>query len=764
MRAPRLMLEVSGLPDKDIGTARRFLSAFAILNPEIAYMCVLIQVCDCTIDHGLPLDMGLHPLQFGIGENQLTRYFIGALAGNFILMALSIVLSFAAAAFMRRRAADMLIRENAPSSTAAARMENAAANHRARKRQQELRERANRIFPHVPLMVIIALYPGTTYAAYGLLPRLSNTFVLLMWAVVGIVFAGVVPFAVVRIAVKVSPEFKPLDVHAITRGWHWKVLIPLGDYDGEHADLVRWRYAYDHFRGDYRWFFGVQMASWLVMSIFGANFVACTSRFLLPLVVQIAFFFMLVARAPFITAYQNVVAVGHSVMICIGLAFLFWDGQERRSNTFLSSWTITLVLLSIAMTAVRNVYAYYNEHYVIGAARGHLDEEFLMIEEDEDAKERRNHAYDPTGKVRIDDPMGLGDRNNHQQSATAKTRGGADAVGNEDGDEFVDAAREAAEGDGLRVKVVDIHKRDHESAFADFFDEAQGDGPGGGRRAITRGRNDPIGDLLDQILDGPPQRQYADADAVSQREFETQTYVDNEKGKKRNPAMNRDSGGMTFEEFEDWIDTMNKRERAEAERAALLQLRTGREERYVADQPLKSLSMEERHRMMVSPEQLRRLKENEEDERIDAYFRRRSRPTAGPTYEYGRRFAPDKTFAYQRRLEELSTRRRKYRGHIDPNDADDGLDGEDATAVVDATHDMVRNEKRRIKEELRQPVMPPRKLAPALEAARRRALDAAAKREAASEDRGSEERRERGASGPLRPLVKRVTPRESRQL
>ena len=38
----------------------------------------------------------------------------------------------------------------------------------------------------------------------------------------------------------------------------------------------------------------------------------------------------------------------------------------------------------------------------------------------------------------------------------------------------------------------------------------------------------------------------------------------------------------------------------------------------------------------------------------------------------------------------------------------------------------------------------------------------AAKREGASEDRGSEERRERGASGPLRPLVKRVTPRESR--
>jgi hypothetical protein len=658
-------LEVAGLDDKAEGLARRFLSVFAILNPDVAFISVVIQVCDCSIDNGLELDVALHPLQFPIGTNQLTRYLIGALVGNALLVTIIAAVSFGLSKLWLKQAGEIIV--DGPDLVPVIYRTQQAANA-ALLRKEALEHRSHLVFPHAVLITVTALYPGTTFAAYALLPFvMSNTFVVVAWCLVGIVFACVYPLFVIRVATKLSPTFQDLDVHSITRGWVWKVLIPLGDYESGHADATRFRHCFEDFRGRYRWFLGVLLASWLVLSIFAAKFVACSSRFILPLTMQIGFFFFYVARAPYITAYRNVLAVVSSIMICVGLGFLFWDGMERRSTTFLSAWSVALSLLSVVVTVTRFVFARFYNRYNIAAARGHLDEEFLVIEEDESRKARRNGYYDATGKFFVD----------------ASGRGAAD-------DEFVDAGREAAEMDtsGLRVTVYDPHATVKRSVFADVEFES----PDGAYRYEAK-KPSTLAGLLDEILDGKPPDVAASARALPLQKSQ-----------------------LTHDEFRDWVDQMSRRERYEADLAASRELR-GRSQSYRAsvERPQRRLTVREVAELKQSPEERRRQENERIDRTIEEQFRRLSAPTASPSLEYGRRFAPGRVFGYQRRLEEVA-RGCRDRGALRPEDADDGLDGEEATNVVGADSAMLQRARDRMKAVLRKPVMPPRNLSASFEA------------------------------------------------
>jgi hypothetical protein len=661
-----LQLHVTGLDDQPIGTARRVISLLALLNPEIAYISVVIQVCDCSIDHGRPLDMALHPLQFPIGTDQLTRYFIGALVGNAIVILAVTALSYVIRLVLLRRSNGI----DVPS------VESGDLLPQARNQLIMKKERltlwADKIFPHSFFVITTALYPGMSYAAFALLPHvLERTFVLMAWCIVGVLFNALYPLMVLRVATKLSPGFRELDIHSITNGWLWKILIPLGDYDSQHPDLIRYRHCYGQFRGHYRWLYVLLFLSWLSMSFFAARFVPCPQRFLLPLVVQVVFFFFFVARAPFITAYQNVVAVLSTMMMAIGVGFLFWDDMERRSTVFLSAWSITLCILSLIVTIVSAVFDTYQDRYVLGAARGHLDEEFLIIVENKERLARRTGYYDPTGKLRLD----------------------AARVGAED-NEFIDAEKEAAEAtiDGFGFKVWDMQRADQAPASPFQADPPSPPSSPPRRRSKTRRMTQQnAAALLDEILNGakvpPPPRP-----------------------------------------FDDWNDTMDARERMEAADEASRYLKTGRTGRVGSlARPAKKLSPEDVWLASLTPEQRQRVEDERTDRHIDAQFRNASRPTAAPTLAYGRHFTPNKTFGYQRRLEAL-TREFANRDSVNPEEADDGLDhdDDDAELIMRLDYDRADAERKAAKARAvaaaAEPVLPARCLPPALEAiAKRRA-------------------------------------------
>lgn len=347
---------VSGLPLQDLVLARRYLSLSMVINPDIAYVSVVAAVTDCTLDGGAPLDLALHPLGFiAIGDNQLTRFLIGAALGNSLLI--GFVLLFGLAAwFIVPRFIDPV--HSLPDSTY----------------QRTLMT----CFPHSLFAAVTVLFPGQCYSAMALLPYTTGNFSLVAWALVAFFYTVGVPVVITRVALKIAPRYVNVDVHQIS-SWVWKTLVPLGEYEGQHRDNLLYRYCYAPYRGPMRAFHAVHFVMWTVAASLASRFMSCRWRFTVPLAMDVVLFFVYVTRAPYVTANRNVVAVFAVMMRIIALSLLFWEGAERRSVVVLSSLTITLCVLSVACFIIDTVYAMKHELFKIGVSRGFVDEGFLEI-------------------------------------------------------------------------------------------------------------------------------------------------------------------------------------------------------------------------------------------------------------------------------------------------------------------------------------------------------------------------------------------------
>ena len=299
--------------------ARSVMSLAAIVNPDIAFISTLIVQLDCSIGESGSLDFAIHPLQFGLGSNQLERFRRSAQACNIIIILFTSLFSIIAWLTLSP-------------------------------------EKRTLVVPHIPLWVARVLYPGTVYVSFSILHSAVDGIDYTLFLVGGAVFAVGLPALCAKLVLLLTPKYQRMDKFSPRQSCVYKIMAPLGEYEVRNTDHISFRYLFNELQGTkYRKiFFVVDYLVWLSTPIVSA-LLPCDSRHLYVLICVAGHLMIVVGSAPYITISLNALHVLAGGVKCTALVYLFWPGQGTAFRNILSALICVLSPLSIILFIVRNV-------------------------------------------------------------------------------------------------------------------------------------------------------------------------------------------------------------------------------------------------------------------------------------------------------------------------------------------------------------------------------------------------------------------------
>jgi hypothetical protein len=321
----------------------------------------------CFEDAGDRLSLVLHPLSFGIGDDETTQYLVGAVVGNTCLIAV---------AFLAQLIVERLL------------FHDASGDHAAFKGNIDVEDpdstKGLQTFPRWGLMMTSLLYPGVLYCSVRAVSLGLNTFLLytimLLLVLVGIGYPVILVIAmryysprwqenealtqkdattVVAVAPVAanSPAKRSLyknrllsaknavaDTQQKVQGFFSKIFTPTGFYEVNHSDHVRFLVSYQDYRGNGP--LGNSLDAILNVTFAIASAFDCPTNQLVALVGVVLHLLFLFAYRPYITVGRVLCNVLVDIGCLIGVAITY-RGREHEGTLTLQCMMLFTSLLNI---------------------------------------------------------------------------------------------------------------------------------------------------------------------------------------------------------------------------------------------------------------------------------------------------------------------------------------------------------------------------------------------------------------------------------